>query len=152
MTPNLKDLSEQDAVVSLMREHVRVDVSALRPAVVSRFIFSFEGAARAILSYLASRNGGETDAATPPPASADQWRDIASAPKDGTHFLPREDTGDTYRAAFHRDGYFMSFCGQPVVCSPTPTHWMPLPQGPSVDRDGLARDRSEPADLKGGEL
>ena len=59
------------------------------------------------------------------------WREIESAPKDGRHFLAYEDTGDMYRAAFHRDGYLIAFCGQPVVQSPEPTHWMPLPAPPT---------------------
>ena len=65
------------------------------------------------------------------------WQDISTAPRDGTHFLAYEPTGDMYRAAYHSDGYLMSFCGQPVVQPPEPTHWMqPLPTPPAVEGEG----------------
>ena len=60
----------------------------------------------------------------------DGWPPIETAPKDGTHFLAYEPTGDMYRAAYNRDGYLRAFCGQPVVETPEPTHWRPLPTPP----------------------
>lgn len=62
--------------------------------------------------------------------AADGWRDIASAPKDGTHFLACDDGGDMYRAAYTEDGYICVFCGQPAAYIPEPTVWRPLPTPP----------------------
>ena len=59
------------------------------------------------------------------------WQKINSAPP-GVPILAYED-GYYYKAirrtAQHPDDedYFESWCGQPVVCAPEPTHWMPLP-------------------------
>lgn len=64
-------------------------------------------------------------------APADGWQGIDTAPKDGTHFLAYEDTGDIFRAAYHREGYLMCWGSQPVVQTPEPTHWMPLPAAPT---------------------
>lgn len=66
-----------------------------------------------------------------PVAPADGWQGIETAPKDGTHFLAYEDTGDIFRAAYHREGYLMCWGSQPVVQTPEPTHWMPLPAAPT---------------------
>lgn len=63
-------------------------------------------------------------------AAPDGWRPIETAPKDGTHFLAYEATGDMFRAAFHREGYLMCFGGQPCVQTPEPDFWMPLPPAP----------------------
>lgn len=61
------------------------------------------------------------------------WQPIETAPRDGTHFLAYEPTGDMYRAAYHSHGYVMAFGGQPVVNPPEPTHWMPVPASPAPD-------------------
>lgn len=58
------------------------------------------------------------------------WQPIETAPKDGTHFLAYEETGDMYRAAYGRDGKLRNFGGQPVVMPPEPTHWAPCPTPP----------------------
>lgn len=69
-----------------------------------------------------------------------QWMPIETAPKDGTAFLALE--GEfSYKASFHLqddDGRIVweSYCGQPVVCDPEPTHWMPLPAAPTPSREG----------------
>ena len=68
---------------------------------------------------------------TPPAMSADHigeaqgWRDIATAPRDGTHFLAVDDCGDASRCVYHAHGYIMSFCGQPVVQPFEPIWWRP---------------------------
>lgn len=64
------------------------------------------------------------------------WRPIETAPKDGTHFLAYEPAGDMYRAAYDRDGALACICGQPVVYTPEPTLWMPLPAPPALDAAG----------------
>lgn len=62
--------------------------------------------------------------------TTNQWRDIASAPKDGTQFLAYED-GAYYALAWNpEEGFWCSDCGQPVVRTPEPTHWMPRPKAP----------------------
>lgn len=58
-------------------------------------------------------------------ADAQGWRDIATAPRDGTHFLAVDDCGDASRCAYHAHGYIMSFCGQPVVQPFEPIWWKP---------------------------
>ena len=60
------------------------------------------------------------------------WQPIETAPRDGTHFLAYEPTGDMYRAAYHSHGYVMAFGGQPVVKPPEPTHWMLVPPSPTA--------------------
>lgn len=63
-------------------------------------------------------------------APRDDWQPISTAPKDGTHFLAYALNGDMYRAAYHQDGYFISFCGQPAAHDPEPDFWQPLPSAP----------------------
>ena len=55
------------------------------------------------------------------------WHTMDSAPRDGTHFLAVDEAGDASRCAYHRDGYIVSFCGQPVVQPFEPTLWMSWP-------------------------
>lgn len=59
-----------------------------------------------------------------------EWRPIETAPKDGAKILLFED-GCVYLGAYNtnpdetvQDGHWLSFCGQPVVWSTMPTHWM----------------------------
>jgi hypothetical protein len=69
---------------------------------------------------------------------AQEWQPIESIPDEyvntGKHFLAYEATGDMYSAAYHSDGYIVSFCGQYVSVPPEPTHWMPLPAPPATDK------------------
>lgn len=75
-----------------------------------------------------------------------EWQPIATAPRDGTWFLAYED-GDMYACSviLNEDGTpadfrlnddgdpvlgYAAYCGQPVVSSPEPTHWQPLPEPP----------------------
>lgn len=61
--------------------------------------------------------------------TSEAWRPIESAPVRKRVLLYQD--GDIY--AGRRDGkrsYWQSFCGQPVVWTPEPTHWMPLPNPP----------------------
>lgn len=81
-------------------------------------------------------NGTGMVAATPSVGGAEGWQPIETAPKDGSHFLAYEPTGDMYRAAYGRDDVLHAFCGQPVVYSPEPTHWMPVPVSPTPSSSG----------------
>lgn len=50
-----------------------------------------------------------------------EWRDIETAPKDGTEFLARDGT-ERDVARWHND----HVCGEELGWHPF-THWMPLP-------------------------
>lgn len=82
---------------------------------------------------------------------ADGWRDIASAPKDGTHFLGFWPGGGEWRApiigirmtwfwcagsaasAIGRDGEFTAhFHRDDPIAGVSPSHWRPLPEPPSA--------------------
>lgn len=58
-----------------------------------------------------------------------QWKDIQSAPKDGTGSVVSWVVSDTvhYRIAFYANGDWCVACSD-QKCEPT--HWMPLPEGP----------------------
>lgn len=57
-----------------------------------------------------------------------EWQPIETAPKDGTHILCCDEAGAIYRAAFDEEcEAWGAMCGQPVVYTPEPTRWMPLP-------------------------
>ena len=59
------------------------------------------------------------------------WQPIETAPRDGTRVLLYEN-GHYYAGETEGDdGYWSSFCGQYVVTTPDPTHWMPLPEAPA---------------------
>lgn len=81
----------------------------------------------------------------------DGWRDIASAPKDGTHFLGFWPGGGEWRApiigirmtwfwcagsaasAIGRDGEFTAhFHRDDPIAGVSPSHWRPLPEPPSA--------------------
>ena len=71
-----------------------------------------------------------------PPAP--QWRTIDNAPRDGSWFLARDADGNVYSCAFYDTGLedealWQARCGQPVVRTPKPTHWMPLITPPAGD-------------------
>ena len=61
-----------------------------------------------------------------------QWRDIATAPKDGTWVLGFGDgmgiVNCVYIMACDRDIWFETYSENSV----TPKHWMPLPDGPEA--------------------
>lgn len=80
-----------------------------------------------------------------------EWQPIESAPKDGTRVLlwvPRDLDGKCLRLGFwwssetleygqvtHRNQYwFTGLCASfnPSSPAPEPTHWAPLPDGPSI--------------------
>jgi hypothetical protein len=68
--------------------------------------------------------------------TASVWQPIETAPKD-RWILAAEASWepgvyDAYAAHYHSDGYWMARCGQYVTQSPEPTHWMPLPDPPSL--------------------
>lgn len=73
----------------------------------------------------------------------DGWFGMDSAPRDGTHFLAYEGTGDMYRAAFGNDGVLAAFCGQYVTQSPEPELWRPLPPLPTPPRIPSPGDTGE---------
>lgn len=68
------------------------------------------------------------------------WRDIATAPRDGTWFLAYESGGECpahYACQYYGDGcegraLWASSCGQYVTSSPEPEFWQPLPTPPEV--------------------
>ncbi len=65
-----------------------------------------------------------------------EWQPIESAPRGGASFLAYEE-GAYYRAYFlpasEEESIVGAVCKQPVVYSPEPTHWMPLPEPPERD-------------------
>ena len=63
----------------------------------------------------------------------DRWQDILTVPKDGTFVLAFENGEDIYKARWQSEGYWSAYCGQPVVYTPEPTHWQPLPSKPQAD-------------------
>jgi hypothetical protein len=65
-----------------------------------------------------------------------KWQPIETAPKDGTEILIRGHRGAVFIAKWHTDRFGASaFCEHmndaPVV---SPTHWMPLPDPPSLSQ------------------
>ena len=74
----------------------------------------------------------------------EEWRDIATAPKDGTHILGFN--GDAMAAIyFHRNDPDMVVEGEWDLSEPgehptedrwEPTHWMPLPSPPGARAQG----------------
>ena len=63
------------------------------------------------------------------------WKPISSVPKNETVLL-LEDCA-TYAGWWDSAGeYFKSACGQPVVYTPEPTHWRPLPPPPNQQTEG----------------
>lgn len=66
-----------------------------------------------------------------------EWKPIESAPKDGRWILLAQYAGEILLASYA--GEWMpdcecwgSHCGQYVVDTPEPTHWMLLPEPPHV--------------------
>ena len=65
------------------------------------------------------------------------WRPIESAPRDGTRILLTDADGAVYGGYWEADcGAWAAHCGQPVVRSPEPLRWMPLPASPSPAEEG----------------
>jgi hypothetical protein len=96
---------------------------------VSGKVSLFEGqAVRTVARLLAERDAMQ--------ARVEGWQPIETAPQDHTHVLLREDDGAIYRGYIldmEEDGpLWASVCGQYVTTAPEPTHWMPLPDEPSV--------------------
>jgi hypothetical protein len=61
-----------------------------------------------------------------------EWRSIRTAPEDQLILL--YEYGDMYAGKWESiGGYWSSFCGQPVIAEPEPSHWMPLPDPPEDD-------------------
>lgn len=61
------------------------------------------------------------------------WQPIETAPRDGAVFLALED-GEYYGCARSECGdFWVGYCGQPVVYTLEPTHWMPLPAAPEAE-------------------
>ena len=87
--------------------------------------------------------------AHPPQPDASGWRDIATAPRDGTGFLVNcPHVEDGVSMMMWDANLFMMvslFDGKPWVSGlERPTHWQPLPPPPSADAK-----RSEPDALPG---
>lgn len=60
--------------------------------------------------------------------SAQQWREIETAPKDGTHILLF--VGGECVTAYYQYTWFLVESGEFVCDAGKPTHWMPLPAPP----------------------
>jgi hypothetical protein len=118
--------SERARLVQIMRDHIVCDATGLAPAVASVFLRGFDEAADAILAALSEQ-----------PVSAVGWRNIASAPKDGTPFLGWMDRVEQF--------YWQSAEGSRPVGwrhfmwvypeGKGPTHWQPLPAAPAPSAD-----------------
>lgn len=63
-----------------------------------------------------------------------EWRDIASAPRDGTPVIVAVSGGDYFpRSAWYDNEighWLVSDMPRRIVMLMQPTHWMPLPQNP----------------------
>jgi len=59
------------------------------------------------------------------------WRDIATAPKDGTWMLTWD--GDNYDVTSWCGDHHLPEGGEwmTALCAIYPTHWMPLPEAPT---------------------
>lgn len=87
-------------------------------------------AARAVIYELAGmRFADKTIRAALEAAERAAWRPVAEALKDGTHILAVDGYGAMYRAWWNGES-FSAHCGQPVVDTPEPTHFRPLPAPP----------------------
>lgn len=74
-----------------------------------------------------------------PVASAQQWRPIATAPKDGSFFIALTQATTVYKAHWceqYRPAAWADAMGFFVY----PTHWMPLPSPPQLQANGTADD------------
>jgi hypothetical protein len=153
LLPPAGDQQICDRLAQIRREHAQ-EIAALsarialeirtREAATARAERA-EAALRTHGSHLISCSTGMYDrgpcdcglaaALSPAPAGGeDGWRDIASAPKDGTEFLVWSDQYDTPTLATIRDGEWFV----PDVCPhgwtelvSDPTHWRPLPASPA---------------------
>ena len=72
--------------------------------------------------------------------SQDEWRDISTAPKDGTAILAYwspvvEGAADAMDIALWADGGWRDPDDIEALYG-TPTHWMPLPPAPSTSGGG----------------
>jgi hypothetical protein len=66
-----------------------------------------------------------------------QWRPIATAPKDGSDILAYEEE-DGIAIIWWGFGCWLNDAGTNDGLSPTPTHWMPLPDAPTDNALDLA--------------
>jgi len=88
--------------------------------------------ARALVEFLNRRS--------PPPAVEGGWREIASAPKDGTRFLTFDDyygvrMGRAFIRADHDDWLSYVDCnGNSSKGGIRATHWQPLPAPPAGEK------------------
>nr|WP_138918324.1 DUF551 domain-containing protein [Paracoccus sp. TRP] len=74
-----------------------------------------------------------------PVTASPGWQPIETAPRDGTVFLALED-GEYYGCARSECGdCWVGYCGQPVVYTLEPTHWMPLPAAPEAEGGSAER-------------
>ena len=74
----------------------------------------------------------ELRAALAPGAGDEGWRDIATAPKDGTTILAYWDVGAIPECSVHASKFHKGQWYEPNEDYPqsNPTHWMPLPEPP----------------------
>jgi len=101
----------------------------------------------AVRAYLAA--APEPPAPVPP---AQGWRDISTAPKDGSEFLAVDATVGNQEPSvtrFNDDGWRTSAWGEGMYADAwwkSPTHWMPLPAPPTEARISAAIEPA-PADV-----
>ncbi len=67
------------------------------------------------------------------------WQPIETAPKDGTDILVYNDDGHVYEARYDYDKWRFATadqhgCGCCAGYDDAPTHWMPIPDKPEVDK------------------
>lgn len=58
------------------------------------------------------------------------WRDISTAPKDGTRIMVWNSFAGVYSSAYLNGEWPLYGWGNEGVWYPRPTHWMPLPDAP----------------------
>jgi hypothetical protein len=74
-------------------------------------------------------------------APVSTWQDISTAPKDGTEIdlwcmSLADGAGSRFAEMFFNDGNWEDWRSHRLEPKWKPTHWMPVPAGPIIRRDG----------------
>ncbi|GEM_PF-6082809 len=87
-----------------------------------------------LISYSDMELGAAIRALSPAePAQAEQWRPIATAPKDGTEFIARCGANKPFFSCFWDGSAFMHYEHGEGLISYSPIEWMPLPATPTPE-------------------